>query len=93
MLSAVKFDVAENLFHTLLKTTNLNETSFNVIENADVNLALQLGSTEPYAYGKLESHCVRGTGLQAYSSLNLVQEVMLDQIVDVCGERNDAEAL
>ena len=70
---------------------NLKDSDSNVIENADVNLALQLGSTEPYASGKLESHCVRGTGLQSYSSLDKVQEVMLDQIVDVCGEENDAE--
>ena len=57
-----------------------------------VYLAEQLGNTEPLSKGDLEDNCVRGTGLQAYSSLNLVQEVMLDQIVDVCGERNDAEA-
>ncbi len=57
----------------------------------DVNLYTQLGNPEPYSTGDLNSDCVRGTGLQAYSSLNLVQEIMLDQIVDVCGEINDAE--
>lgn len=57
-----------------------------------VYLAEQLGKAEPISKGDLKSDCVRGTGLQAYSSLNMVQEVMLDQIIDVCGERNDAEA-
>ena len=57
----------------------------------DVDLYTQLGDPNPYATGDLNDDCVRGTGLQAYSSLNLVQEVMLDQIIDVCGEINDAE--
>lgn len=57
-----------------------------------VYLAKQLGDYSPFSKGEVNSDCVRGTGLQAYSSLNLVQEVMLDQIIEVCGEGNDAEA-
>ena len=59
--------------------------------NCAVDVAAHLSSTEPYSKGGLEWDCVRGTGLEAYSSLNMVQDVMLEQIVDVCGERNDAE--
>ena len=57
----------------------------------DINLYTQLGDPYTYSVGSNKSDCVRSTGLQAYSSLNLVQDVMLDQIIDVCGERNDAE--
>ena len=56
-----------------------------------VYLAEKLGEYSPYSKGEVNSDCVRGTGLQAYSSLNLVQDVMLDQIIEVCGEKNDAE--
>ncbi len=58
--------------------------------NGDIVLRKQLASTEPYASGGFEQHCVRATGLQYYSSLNNVQEAMLEQIVDVCGERSVA---
>ena len=69
--------------------TNIPGTSGNDEENAmiDLPIAFEIGAQK----GKLESHCVRGTGFEMYSSLDLVQEVMLEQIVDVCGERNDAE--
>ena len=58
--------------------------------NGDIDLKKQLASTEPYASGDFEDYCVRATGLQYYSSLNNVQEAMLEQIVDVCGERKVA---
>ncbi|MBR5825889.1 MAG: aerolysin family beta-barrel pore-forming toxin, partial [Clostridia bacterium] len=57
-----------------------------------VDVAAHLSATEPYSKGDLEDDCVRATGLEAYSSLNMVQDVMLEQIIDVCGEKNDAEA-
>ena len=57
-----------------------------------VDVAAHLSSTESYSKGDLEDDCVRATGLEAYSSLNMVQDVMLEQIIDVCGEKNDAEA-
>lgn len=58
--------------------------------NGDIDLKKQLASTGPYASGDFEDYCVRATGLQYYSSLNNVQEAMLEQIVDVCGERKVA---
>ena len=61
------------------------------VANADINLQYQLSQTEPYSAGVLEEHCVRATGLQPFYSMDGVQTAMLDQIVDVCGEQNDAE--
>ena len=58
--------------------------------NGDIVLRDQLASTKPYSSGDPEDYCVRATGLQSYSSLNNVQEAMLEQIVDVCGERDVA---
>ncbi len=60
--------------------------------NAAVDVAFRLGSEDPYSKGKSENDCVRSTGLQSYSSLSMVQDVMLEQIIDCCGEEDDAEA-
>lgn len=56
-----------------------------------VYLAEKLGDYSPFSKGEVNSDCVRGTGLQSYSSLSLVQDVMLEQIIDCCGEEDDAE--
>ena len=70
--------------------TDKPNTKGNNKANGDIVLKTQLASTEPYASGDFEDYCVRATGLQYYSSLNNVQEAMLEQIVDVCGERKVA---
>ena len=57
--------------------------------NADIKLVEQLAQTNPYEAGVLEEHCVRATGLQRFYSMDGVQNAMLDQIVAVCGEKND----
>ena len=59
----------------------------NVEANADIDLLEQFKNMEPYSAGKSENHCVRASGLQYYSNLNNVQDAMLEQIVDVCGEQ------
>ncbi len=59
-------------------------------ENGDIDLRYQFSLPWTYSTGALESNCVRASGLQLHSSLNNVQNAMLEQIVDVCGERNDA---
>ena len=59
--------------------------------NAAVDVSLRLGSESPFSKGKSENDCVRSTGLQSYSSLSMVQDVMLDQIIECCGEGDDAE--
>lgn len=68
-----------------------NDSTSNTIENADMNLDIVLGTPWSYSSGDLTDHCVRSTGLQHYSSLDKVQNVMLNQIVDVCGEEDVAE--
>lgn len=70
--------------------TDKTNVSGNNKANGDIVLRDQLASTTPYASGNFEDYCVRATGLQSYSSLNKVQEAMLEQIVDVCGERDVA---
>ena len=59
--------------------------------NAAVDVSFRLGSENPYSKGKSENDCVRSTGLQSYSSLSLVQDVMIDQIIECCGEEDEAE--
>ena len=71
---------------------NLPDTDGNDEENCDINLQEQLAQTAPYEAGELEDCCVRATGLQTYYDLNSVENTMLNQIVDVCGEANDADA-
>ena len=70
--------------------TNMPDNNGYSTANGDIVLRDQLASTESYSSGKPEDYCVRATGLQTYSSLNNVQEAMLEQIVDVCGEREVA---
>lgn len=72
--------------------TDLPNTNSTSLANCDINLQKQFAQTAPYASGELEFMCVRGSGLQMHSSLNNVQNAMLEQIVDVCGERDVATA-
>ena len=74
-------------FDTWYSKNTKDDPNNNVEANADVNLKEQFKNTEPYSAGKSECHCVRASGLQYHSSLNNVQNTMLEQIVDVCGEQ------
>ena len=64
----------------------------NNIANADIDLQYQFSQTAPYAAGNPEDYCVRASGLELHSSLNNVQDTMLEQIVEVCGETSVAAA-
>lgn len=92
--------VAENVFRIGGRTYGYNweygsyDEWFDVNksnENGDINLQEQFAQTEPYSTGKPEYNCVRASGLELYSSMNNVQKMMLDQIVEVCGEKKVSE--
>ena len=92
--------VAENVFRIGGRTYGYNwehgsyDKWFDVNnpdENGDINLQEQFAQTEPYSTGDPEYNCVRASGLEFYSSMNNVQKMMLDQIVEVCGEKKVSE--
>ena len=99
--------VAENVFRIAGPTHGYNwefeeydkwydkdepNTSGSSLANCDINLQQQFAQTSPYSSGELEYMCVRGSGLQMHSSLKNVENAMLEQITDVCGERDVATA-
>ena len=78
-------------YDTWFATDRPNTSDKDNTANGDINLREYFSGTSSYSSGPLEWHSVRGSGLQFVNSLSAAQDMMLDQITEICGETNDAE--
>ena len=78
-------------YDTWFSADRTNTSDEDNIANGDIELQQYFSGTSDYTSGPLEYHSVRGTGLQFVNSLSAAQDMMLDQITEICGEENDAE--